>query len=120
MQYTIFVDLDGTIIKHNGSLDRQLGTPPELLPGVKDAFADWYRKDYRIIITTGRKESMRKATEEQLRSLGIFYDVLLMGLGRGPRVIINDLKPDSGNSTAISVNIKRNEGLVNLYEDFIG
>jgi len=49
-------------------------------------------------------------TVKQLQEAGIFYDQLIMGVGRGSRVLINDLKPD-GAITAYSVNIERNKGL---------
>jgi len=36
-----------------------------------------------------------------------------MGVGRGPRVVVNDIKPD-GMLTAYSVNLVRNLGLKDL------
>jgi hypothetical protein len=57
---------------------------------------------------------MRSRTERQLEQCGIFYDQLVMGVGGGARVLVNDLKPDEedpNNPTAIAINIKRNTGL---------
>lgn len=54
---------------------------------------------------------MRKFTEEQLEAAGIFYDQLIMGIGGGVRVLINDLKPGSDEQTAIAFNIKRDIGI---------
>ena len=68
---------------------------------------------YNIILTTGRKESMRTVTEKQLSEIGIFYDQLIMGIGGGERVLINDMKP-TGTQTAYSVNLVRNSGISNL------
>jgi len=54
---------------------------------------------------------MRNKTEKQLSKIGIFYDQLIMGIGGGDRVLINDRKPDSTRDTAYVINLDRNEGL---------
>ena len=41
----------------------------------------------------------------------IFYDKLIMGVGGGDRVVINDRKPNSERDTAYSINLYRNEGV---------
>jgi phosphoglycolate phosphatase-like HAD superfamily hydrolase len=107
---TIICDIDGTILYHYGSLDRVILLPPSLLPGVLEKFNEWNSKGYYIIFLTGRKESMRELTIKQLNSLGLYYDVLIMGAPRGERVIINDTKPD-GSITARAVPLERNKGL---------
>ena len=54
---------------------------------------------------------MRESTERQLREAGIIYDRLIMGIGGGSRVLINDLKPDREGDTAIAINLKRDIGV---------
>ena len=56
---------------------------------------------------------MRKSTEQQLANAGIFYDQLVMGVGGGVRVLINDNKPD-GRQAAICINVERNVGIDNI------
>lgn len=111
---TIFCDIDGTLVKHNFPINN---TDPlktlRLLPGTLEKFSEWDAKGYNIILTTGRRESMRKATEEQLAEAGIFYDQLIMGIGGGDRIVINDCKPD-GRQTAFVFNLKRDEGIGKL------
>lgn len=114
MKKTIFIDIDGCIVKHKGNLSTQILEPPELLAGVLEKLNEWDREGYKIILTTGRKESMRKITEEQLSSLGVFYEQLVMGIHRGERVIINDFKEGSDVPTASAICIKRNAGLTNI------
>ena len=111
---TILLDIDGTLLKHWGSLEELMSNTAEILPGVKKKFQEWSLKDYNIILTTGRRESMREFTEKQLEDNNIFYDQLIMGFGRGPRVIINDTKPDSNIKTAIGITVERNKGLEGL------
>ena len=109
---TIFCDLDGTLVKH--CHDIVLLADPnyelELLPGTLDKIREWDAKSYCIIITTGRKESLRYSTECQLRRAGIVYNQMIMGFGGGDRVLINDRKSDGLANTAFAINLKRNGG----------
>ena len=111
MKKTIFCDIDGCIIKHNGNLTTQLLMEAELLPGAIDKINEWNYMGYTLILTTGRKESMRKKTEQDLENLGVFYDKLIMGLPRGERVVINDKKYGSEEDQASAINLTRNEGI---------
>ena len=108
---TIFCDIDGTLVKHE--LPWKNATPKkklELLSGTIEKFSEWDAKGHCIILVTGRKESLRKNTERQLSEAGIIYDKLIMGIGGGPRVLINDDKPN-GDKTAFAINIKRDHGI---------
>ena len=114
---TIFCDIDGTLLKHTGEVYAQLMCKNnELLPNTKECINLWDKLGYNIILTTGRKESFRKKTEEDLLNLGIIYDQLIMGLGGGDRIIINDKKPNNNKNTCYAVNVIRNNGL--KYYDF--
>ena len=73
----------------------------------------FHQKGYKVILTTGRKESTRKITEEQLAKCGIFYDQLVMGVTGGERIIINDQKSD-GTTTARAICPQRNEGIQDI------
>ena len=108
--HTIFCDIDGTLLKHNNSIS-EITTNTELLPNTKKAIESWDSLGYNIILTTGRKESLRKKTEEQLSNAGIIYDQLIMGIGGGSRIIINDRKINGDKNTCYSMNVIRNKGL---------
>jgi hydroxymethylpyrimidine pyrophosphatase-like HAD family hydrolase len=114
MRKTIICDIDGTIIKHSGGQFTQYGGDIELLPGVKEKFSEWGSKGHSIVLISGRRESDRELTEKQLSSLGIFYDILILGVSGGERILINDLKPNIPHNTASSYNVVRNEGLKNI------
>lgn len=111
---TIFIDLDGTVWKHQGNLTQMFTTEMEILPGVVEKFNEWDSRGFKIILTTGRRECLRKITEEQLLKNGLFYDQLIMGLTRGERILINDKKPGYDESVASAIEITRNEGLTNI------
>jgi mannose-6-phosphate isomerase len=105
---TVFCDIDGTLLKHNGD---PYSLEETILPGVVESIREWEKRNYRIILTTGRRECFRKQTEELLGKLGILYDQLIMGLPNGDRVLINDKKPNGIRNTAYAVNLVRNDGM---------
>ena len=107
---TIICDIDGVLLEHlNLGVSYQVSVKP--LEGTLEKINEWDAKGYNIILITGRRESFRKVTEEQLKSYGIFYDQLIMGVGGGDRVIINDRKPNSNRDTAYTINLDRNKGI---------
>ena len=111
---TIICDIDGVLIKHkNEGLSKQLGYV-DLLEDTISKMTEWDSKGYNIILITGRRESQRRKTEKQLDLFGIFYDQLIMGVGGGDRVIINDRKPNSERNTSYAINLNRNEGIENV------
>jgi hydroxymethylpyrimidine pyrophosphatase-like HAD family hydrolase len=102
--HTWFIDLDGTILNHNGYINGN----DCLLPGVKELWAAIPEDDY-IIITTGREEVYKESSLKILTDNGLRYDHAIFGLPLGERIVVNDLKPE-GLKTAIAWNVKRNLG----------
>jgi hypothetical protein len=117
MRNTVFLDIDGCIFKHPGNYTKIFTdtNANQILPGVRLQFLEWEREGTYIVLVTGRKECLRKITEEQLLSHGLFWDVLLMGLNNGPRTVINDRKPN-GDTTAYAINLNRNEGFLGMLD----
>jgi mannose-6-phosphate isomerase-like protein (cupin superfamily) len=114
MTKTIFCDIDGTLFKHPGSIYKiTTQTSPELLPNTIDSICQWDKLGYKVILTTGRREPLRKKTEAELNQLGIIYDQLVMGIGNGDRILINDKKQNGIKNTCYAVNVVRNKGIVN-------
>ena len=106
---TIFCDIDGTILKHQGDTRAIMINQPESLPGAVSKINEWEVNGHKIILITGRRESLRAETEKQLQAFGIPYDILLMGVTSGHRVLIND-KNTMGDDSAFAVNLQRNIG----------
>lgn len=111
---TVFCDIDGTLLNHTGDIIKNNLEKPVILPAVTDVLKQWDRASYTLVLTTGRKESLRSHTENQLRESGIFYDQLIMGLPNGDRILINDRKTNSPRNTAYAINLVRNSGLGNV------
>lgn len=108
---TILCDIDGVLFEHRGDVTKQHLANLLILDGTIEAIKDWDKKGYKIILLTGRRESVRQETEAQLTNAGIIFDHLIMGLPRGTRVVINDTKPNQTSMTAFAICVKRNEGL---------
>ena len=115
---TVFSDIDGTIWKHESDIRHSMKGTQRLLPGAFENFLKWHRQGFKIILTTGRPEFLREATERQLRELGIFYNQLVMDCGPGPRVLINDMEATSEDikfkAKAQAVNLIRDHGMEDL------
>ena len=107
---TIFCDIDGTILKHVHSFSHIGKADPQDLPGAINKFNEWDAKGYRIILTTARKESARYITEKHLSDLGFCWDHLIMGVGTGARVLINDKLRDEDKDRAVGINIITDSG----------
>ena len=111
----IFCDIDGTILKHHGTTHGVIIKKPKLLDGIVERFNHWDERGYTVVIITGRRESLREITENQLREFGLFWDYIIMGLGPGARFLIGDNTPD-GDITNFAISLERDGGF--NQEDF--
>lgn len=100
--HTWILDLDGTIVKHNGY---KLDGVDTFLPGSKEFLSSLPDKDM-VIFLTSRKEEYREITEQFLKENNIRYDHIIFGAPYGERILMNDDKP-SGLRTGISLNLSR-------------
>ena len=113
---TILCDIDGTLVKHGGNVfNYTLQNKFELLEDTTELINTWDRLGYNIILITGRKESLRNTTEKHLQEVGIVYDKLIMGVGNGDRVLINDKKKNSNKNTSYCLNVNRDKGLLSKH-----
>ena len=114
---TIICDIDGTLFKYVGGTPDIVNSPVTPLPGTIEQMNRWELEGCRIILITGRRESLRKQTEADLQTHAIPYDVLLMGYCDTGRVLIND---EGSKVKAHSVSLKRNEGFVDYNWEDVG
>ncbi len=108
---TLFIDLDGVIVKHSAShfppyygesglIEDNAAVIRELYDGGK----------FQILITTSRPERYREVTVKQLNELGVKYHYLIMGLNHAKRIVINDYSRSNPFKSCDSINIKRDSG----------
>lgn len=111
--HTWILDLDGTLVKHNGYKTDGFDT---FLPGAEDFLGSIPAKDM-VIFLTSRVEEYRDKTEKFLSDHGIRYDYLIFGVPFGERILVNDNKP-GGLTMSIALCKKRDEGIrIRMEED---
>jgi hypothetical protein len=111
---TWFIDIDGTIVEHNGYLNGM----DKPLEGAIDFLKSIPEEDF-VVFTTARDNKFRTITQDFLRSNDIRYDLILYDLPPGERIVINDKKP-SGLLMSHAINLGRNEGFSQVTIKFDG
>jgi hydroxymethylpyrimidine pyrophosphatase-like HAD family hydrolase len=111
---TIFCDIDGSILKHAHRFSDLDKFDPVALPGVVEKFNEWDSLGHKIILVTARKESGREMTERQLKSLGLMWDQLIMGVSSGQRILLNDKLQPEDLDRANSINLITDQGFINI------
>lgn len=101
---TWILDLDGTIVKHNGY---KIDGKDTLLQGAKEFFQSIADEDM-IVFITSRDKKYKKETEEFLHENNIRYNSIIYNAPYGERILINDRKP-SGLYMARAINPKRDK-----------
>ena len=102
--HTWILDLDGTLVKHNGY---KIDGEDSLLPGSK-LFLEQIPEDDMIIIVTSRTEEYRQTTLKFLKDNKIRFNHIIFNAPYGERILVNDDKP-SGLKCSVAVNLARNE-----------
>ncbi len=111
---TLIIDIDGCLFRQKDFWP-DIVKINELLPGVKEKLKRWHMRGDRIVLISARPEGYRGTTEHQLRKANLMWDVLLMGMPTGQRILINDVKPEQTNiEMAIAVNLERDKGMEGL------
>lgn len=100
--HTWILDLDGTIVKHNGY---KLDGHDRLLDGAIE-FVKSIPETDMIVFITSRMTEHKEATERFLASQGIRFDHIIYNAPFGERILVNDKKP-SGLATAFAINVQR-------------
>lgn len=96
--HTWILDLDGTIVKHNGY---KTDGKDSFLPNAEQFLKD-IPKDDMIIFLTSRTENEKELTETFLQENQVRYHQIIYGVPYGERILMNDKKP-SGLVTALAV-----------------
>jgi len=118
----IFCDIDGTLIKYR-EFSTYKSTKAEPITNTIKEINRAFNKGHNVILTTARPEYLRFHTLRELNKLNIQYHMLLMSIGRGPRILINDNKP-SNKLGAYAINVERDNGFssdnISKYNEILG
>ena len=101
---TWILDLDGTILKHNGY---KIDGEDSLLPGASELLSQIREEDF-VIIVTSRKLQYKEQTEAFLKKENIRYNHIIYEAPYGERILVNDNKP-SGLQMSYAFATKRDE-----------
>ena len=101
---TWILDIDGTLVKHNGY---KIDGYDTLLDGVKEFFDNLSPND-KVVMLTARKEEYLEDLKKFLKENNLRYDYLLTDMPMGERILVNDRKP-SGLDMAFAVNKNRDD-----------
>ncbi len=104
LPHTWLIDIDGTIVKHNG---HKIDCSDTLLEGISEFFAN-LPKDDKVILLTARSANEVVNLKAFFAKHKIRFDLIISDLPFGERILINDIKP-SGLKTAFAINKKRDE-----------
>lgn len=120
-KFSLFFDIDGTLLDYPNDVDFtdivSGAYEQKPLPGVVQYLTNLHKVGHIIILTTGRPECMREATIKTLQKVGIVYNQLIMDVGAGPRVIVNDNYRDQ--VKAYAIDIPRNGSFISKLKDII-
>lgn len=100
--HTWILDLDGTIVKHNGY---KIDGFDSFLDGAKEFLGSIPEEDM-IIFLTSRTEAQREQTERFLAENRVRYEQIIFGVPYGERILMNDRKP-SGLKMSIALSGER-------------
>jgi len=108
--HTWILDLDGTIVKHNGY---KIDGEDSFLPGAEDFLKSIPDKDMVVFITS-RTDEYRKVTERFLADNFVRYNQIIYNAPYGERILVNDDKT-TGLKMGFAVNKKRDSNGVIVF-----
>jgi hypothetical protein len=104
---TWFIDFDGTLVLQKSHLSEQ----DRILPRTLEFFKNHIKENDYVVITTARNGNEHKDRISRfMMAYGLKCDLIICDLPTGPRIVVNDTKPD-GMVTAYSVKLTRDSGI---------
>lgn len=119
---TLFVDIDGTLVKNSSAhFPPYIGNTPALEENVSILRKLFNTGKFQIILTTSRPEEYREATIKQMKELDLPFNLLIMGLLHAKRIVINDYSKSNPFKSCDSINLKRDsEDLKEILKEALG
>jgi len=116
---TLFIDIDGTTLKHSYHSADNDTHAIKILPGVLEKMNDWKSKGYCIVFTTARRGAKHPNLKQELIEAGIPVDQLITDIEGGQRFIINDKLKSDDLDRAIGINVITDQGFNKVkWEDY--
>lgn len=119
---TLFVDIDGTLVKNCSEFFKPLWGDSDPIKENIDKINQMYESGRtKVILTTSRSSKSNKQTRNQLERIGLKYHQIIYDLYHAKRIIINDYANSNPYKSCDSINIKRNSNnLAEMLSDCTG
>jgi len=113
---TIFIDLDGTLVKNSGQYFGEKWGTTDILQNNVEYIQELKKSNFiYIIITTSRTSEFKQITIEQLNKLNIPFDQIIFDLPHCTRYLINDFANTNSYPSAVAINLLRNSDNLNSF-----
>lgn len=107
----IFIDLDGTIVKHNYDPEHTMDV---FIMNTVVALQQYQEKGYELCLLTARsQEHTESVVVDLLETFNINFGAIICDLSAGKRILINDYK-NSNELTAYAFNFPRDKGMTSI------
>jgi len=113
--YTVFCDLDGTLVTNTSHLIPPFIGEGKPLENNIQSLKRIKENNGFIIITTSRPEEYREITLSEMEKYEIPFDLLIMGLPHSQRLLINDFAKSNPYPSCSAINIARNSDEIDQY-----
>lgn len=108
---SLFVDIDGTLVKNSSShFPPYIGNTDSLEENIRIIKELYKSGKFQVVLTTSRPEKYRNVTMKQMEKEGIPFDYLIMGLYHSKRIIINDYSKSNPYKSCDAINLRRDSG----------
>jgi histidinol phosphatase-like enzyme len=105
---TLFIDIDGVLVKNGGEyFEPKWGWCEPLEKNVKLINRLYDTGKVMVILTTARSEKYEHETIDDLKHAGVKYHRIMYGLLHSQRILINDFANSNPYPSAVAINIKR-------------
>jgi hypothetical protein len=105
---TLFIDIDGCIIKNSGQFFSPIwGETPAIPENVEYINQLFDSGKAHIVLSTSRSKVFADVTRKQLDSIGMRYHDIIFNLPHAKRILINDYSGSNPYPSAIAINLDR-------------
>lgn len=105
---TLFIDIDGCIVKNSGQFfSPTWGETPAIPENVVYINQLYDSGMAHIVLSTSRSHRFSEATRRQLNEIGLQYHDIIFGLPHAKRILINDFSSTNPYPSAIAINLDR-------------
>ena len=119
---TLFVDIDGTLVKNCSEFfEPQWGSSEPIKENIDKINQMYDSGRTKVILTTARSTKYNRQTKAQLQRIGLRYHQIIYDLYHAKRIIINDYANSNPYKSCDSINIRRDSSdLADMLNDCIG